>query len=707
MTGRLGIVGKLMIVSVVLLTIPLLTLRYLHEMHDFVLKGQQSALQLAAQAVATVLHGREDLFAESGGLPFSPFEDQSCSPLPLAAPVRIDGNGRDWVRDPEHTCHYQRDQRALSAWDNTGDSIAFDLTLAQRDQQLYALFEVYDDSVRFRHPRHRNLDGSDHIRITIPGADGKDRRYVVTAGEPGPISAYEVGESWRYALGDGLPVRNMQGVVAQTQDGYTLEMRVPLEMLPQKKIGFAVADVDGEAGELESVVGVFPGVFAKGASSQIHLVLLESPEIDRILRALELPGARISVIDKRRRVRSVLGTVPDAQTDPHRWRLIDAALEGGAGASESGKRTTAASSPIRVGDRVVGAVLIEQANDQILALPRLALLRERNAMIIACVVIAGVFWLFASRLAWRIHRLSEEAGHAIDPDGRVKSTALDADCRAGDELGDLSRAVSGLLARLARYTTFLERVPATLRHELSNPLNSVSMSLQNLVCERPDVGESNYLKSAERGVARIGEIVESLTEAASLEEALRHDELELIDLAAVVRGYVENFAAGCPQRRFALHGADEVIEVLASGFRIEQLLDKLVDNAVASSPNSSEIALSLSQAEGGVLLRVGNQGAPIREEVRERMFESMFSGREGGSGGGIHMGLGLYVVRGIVESLGGRVGVEEQGEPGGVVFWVELPVAELGGAVPQWGPRSPSVSMTTGMTSGNSPARWV
>ncbi|MBW2387210.1 MAG: hypothetical protein JRG89_02130 [Deltaproteobacteria bacterium] len=672
MTRRLGIVGKLMIVSVVLLTIPLLTLRYLHEMHDFVLKGQQAALQLAAQAVATVLHGREDLFAESGGLPFSPFDDQSCSPLPLEAPVRIDGNGRDWVRDPEHTCRYQR---ALSAWDNASDSVAFDLTLGQRDQQLYALFRVYDDSVRFRHPRHRNLDGSDHIRITIPGAGGEDRRYVVVAGEPGPVSAYEVGESWRYALGDGLPVRGMQGVLQEGQDGYTLEMRVPLEMLPRKKIGFAVADIDSDAGELKSVIGVFPGVSARGASSQIHLVLLESPEIDRILRALELPGARISVIDERRRVRSELGAVSQARNDPHRGRLIDAALRRGVGASESGESTTAASSPIHLGERVVGAVLIEQANDQILALPRLALLRERNAIIMACVVIAAIFWLFAWRLAWRIHRLSDQAGHAIDPSGRVKSTVLDADAGAGDELGDLSRAVSGLLARLARYTSFLERVPATLRHELSNPLNSLSMSLQNLVSERPEVGESKYLKSAERGVARIGEIVESLTEAASLEEALRHDELEPIDLAAVVRGYVENFASGCPQRRFAVRGASEAIPVFASGFRIEQLLDKLIDNAVASSPENSEITLSLTQVQDGIRLRIGNEGPPIAEEIREQLFESMFSTRQASPNGKTHMGLGLYVVRAIVESLGGRAEVENPTDRSGPVFAIELPVA--------------------------------
>jgi len=356
--------------------------------------------------------------------------------------------------------------------------------------------------------------------------------------------------------------------------------------------------------------------------------------------------------------------------------LIDAALRRGVGVSESGESTTAASSPIHVGERVVGAVLIEQANDQILALPRLALLRERNAIIVACVVIAAIFWLFAWRLAWRIHRLSDQAGHAIDPSGRVNSSVLDADSGAGDELGDLSRAVSGLLARLARYTSFLERVPATLRHELSNPLNSLSMSLQNLVSERPQVGESKYLKSAERGVARIGEIVESLTEAASLEEALRHDELEPIDLAAVVRGYVENFASGCPQRRFSVRGACEAVPIFASGFRIEQLLDKLIDNAVASSPENSEITLSLTEVRDGIRLRIGNEGPLIAEEIREQLFESMFSTRKASPNGQTHMGLGLYVVRAIVESLGGRAEVENPTDRSGPVFAIELPAAD-------------------------------
>ena len=656
-----------MFVSVVLLAIPFLTFRYLQEMHDFVLDGQRNALQLAAQAVATVLHGREDLFSDADGLPFSPWEDQKCSPLPLEAPVQLDGNGRDWSRDPEHTCRYQR---AQSRWDDAGGSIAFELTLGQRDGYLYALFQVYDDVVRFRHPRHRNLDGSDLIRITIPSAAGDDRRYVITAEEPGDLTAYEVSESWRYALRDGLPILRIRGSWQESSDGYTVEMRIPLEMVPGKQIGFAIADVDA-AGSAPSLIGVFP----PGASGRIHLVLLESPETLRILRGLELRGAKISVIDEHRRVRSEVGAVPDAAADPHRERLIDVALERGVGASESGEVTTAASSPIRVAGRVVGAVLIEQANDRILALPRQALERERNAILVACVAIAAILWGFAWRLAWRVRRLRDEAGAAIDSDGRTKSVEIRAGRRAGDEIGDLSRTISGLLGRLARYTSFLERFPSTLRHELSNPLNSLCTSLENLAAERPEVAQSKYLRSAERGAARINEIVAGLTEAASLEEALRHDELEPIDLAALVLDYVENFASSCPRRRFTVRGTYARIPILASGFRVEQLLDKLVDNAVAFSPENSEITLDLTRTGGWVRLQICNEGPLIPDDIRERLFDPMFSTREARCNGQPHLGIGLYVVRLIAERLGGKVQAGTRADGRGPEFTVELPTA--------------------------------
>ena len=103
LSRRPGIVSKLMLVSVVLTAIPWLALRYFDEVAVFVLEGQRSALQLAAQAVSTVLHDREDLFGVDAAVPI-PLGD--CSPLPLAAPVQLDGNSRDWSDLSERTCHF-------------------------------------------------------------------------------------------------------------------------------------------------------------------------------------------------------------------------------------------------------------------------------------------------------------------------------------------------------------------------------------------------------------------------------------------------------------------------------------------------------------------------------------------------------------------------------------------------------------------------
>ena len=139
---------------------------------------------------------------------------------------------------------------------------------------------------------------------------------------------------------------------------------------------------------------------------------------------------------------------------------------------------------------------------------------------------------------------------------------------------------------------------------------------------------------------------------------------------------MENFAASCPQRRFRVRGAHDPLSILASEFRIEQLLDKLVDNAVAFNPVGSEIAFDLMRTGSWVQIQVGNQGPLIPDELRERVFESMFSSRETCRSGQPHLGLGLTIVRLITERLGGKVRAGNRSDGTGPCFTIELPIAE-------------------------------
>ncbi|CAN0534742.1 unnamed protein product, partial [Scytosiphon promiscuus] len=172
---------------------------------------------------------------------------------------------------------------------------------------------------------------------------------------------------------------------------------------------------------------------------------------------------------------------------------------------------------------------------------------QRNALeeviivsVLSLLVILATLIVFAGRLAWRIRNLRREASAAIDSYGRLRTAELQNEMSAGDEIGDLARSVSSMLSRLHRHNTFLESMPRTLRHEINNPLNTMSTSLQNLEQEFPELAENKYLDSAKRGVIRIGSIVQNLADAANLEDSLESEEMEPVDINQLLESYVAN-----------------------------------------------------------------------------------------------------------------------------------------------------------------------
>jgi signal transduction histidine kinase len=282
--------------------------------------------------------------------------------------------------------------------------------------------------------------------------------------------------------------------------------------------------------------------------------------------------------------------------------------------------------------------------------------------------------LFAGRLAWRIRNLRREASAAIDPYGRLRTSELQNEMEAGDEIGDLARSVSSMLSRLHRHHTFLESMPRTLRHEINNPLNTLSTSLQNLAEEYEGIEESKYLASAQRGVHRIGSIVQNLADAANLEESLEAEELELIDIDQLLQNYVANCNVVHKGCSFTYRGPGHPAIARVSDFRIEQLLDKIVDNAVDFHRADSTIRVQLDCFRDQLQLTVANRGPVLPDAVEKSVFDSMVSHR--GQHNRLHFGLGLYVVRIIAEYHGGFVRAINLADGSGVAVMVQLPLAE-------------------------------
>lgn len=281
-----------------------------------------------------------------------------------------------------------------------------------------------------------------------------------------------------------------------------------------------------------------------------------------------------------------------------------------------------------------------------------------------------VLLLFSARLTWRITRLGSDTDKASDEWGRMRQSADIRGTHAGDEIGDLSRNIEQLLARLNRYQQFLSAIPRTLRHEINNPLNTAATSLEHLQTQG---GDKVYVDSAQRGLQRISAIVDSLAEAASLEDALTSDEILPINLSALLTTYINHQQRRCPLN-IELSTPEDEVWIQGSDIHIEQLLDKLLDNAIDFATPDTSIEISLTTMKNHCFIAVKNYGPTIAESELPELFQLFHSRRNPRhpNKGAQHLGLGLYIARLICERHGGDLRVENLSTEGAIIFTATL-----------------------------------
>ncbi len=700
---RLG--TKLMLWGLVLLIVPYISYRQLIGMERLLIQGQSQAQLLTAEGISTLFNGREDLFND---LPVRIEDYESLYARPLPNPVRIDGKLSDWGQVADKSLLF-----GIGAEGELADA-GFSLVLGERAGQLYAFLSIRDDTIVYRKPEYLRLDTADSVRLNYIRDDGEDGRIVITFPAPGVTTAYVVGPEWKFAV-TGTPANQVQGQMEVTPDGLAVEFRIPLEMLGSRRFfGLSYVDVDDpEVRNIRTITQTLP----RAGKTSFNLVVLRSPEVLNIIQGLGYSGARILVIDAQNRVRAETGTFTmsdDRQPDPdwsytaqrwfdvirpaiHRlvmwqsWNDLEMAVDSESVANKV-IESSLAGNPIalrrRVGDQeiimaahpivsrdtILGGVVVEQNIADILAFQRVALEQVIVLSVISLLVVFIVLVVFAGRLAWRIRQLRREASAAIDPRGRLRTDILRSEMNAGDEIGDLARTVSGMLSKLQQHNQFLENMPRTLRHEINNPLNTLSTSLQNLADENPAVRSSKYLDSAKRGVMRIGAIVQNLADAANLEESLEAEELEIVDVEQLVESYVANCRLNHKDCEFAFRGSGHPVYARVADYRIEQLLDKIIDNAIDFHRPNSPIKVQLDAQKDVLRITVANRGPTLARAAEQTLFDSMVSHRGAEARNRLHFGLGLYVVRVIAEHHGGSVRGMNLPDGSGVIVIVQLPL---------------------------------
>lgn len=290
---------------------------------------------------------------------------------------------------------------------------------------------------------------------------------------------------------------------------------------------------------------------------------------------------------------------------------------------------------------------------------------------ISLVIVAIIVFLagYATRLSRRIGRLQRELAIQLSHGGTVQFT----DAGRPDEIGALATDMQRLLGELSRYNRFLVRIPRTLRHELANPMSTVQSSIELLADESDPKEQARLRAAAGRGIEKLNSTLSQITEAANLEDALASDTIYPIDLKALLQDYLQSCRDAFGEYRWALRVPAQPMPVRGNELRVEQMLDKLIDNARSYTPAGGTIQIELIDQVFSADLCVYNQGPPLAEDDEVAAF-GLFSGTRNSSDGS-HLGLGLFVVGQIAKAMSGRCQIRNA--PGGVrVSVLDLPVVQ-------------------------------
>ncbi|HLL09570.1 MAG TPA: ATP-binding protein [Rubrivivax sp.] len=221
---------------------------------------------------------------------------------------------------------------------------------------------------------------------------------------------------------------------------------------------------------------------------------------------------------------------------------------------------------------------------------------------------------------------------------------------------------------------------AMLAHELRNPLAPIRNAAELL--RRAGSAEPRVVRAGEiigRQVSHMSSLLDDLLDVSRITRGLVTLDKEVVELSEVVAAAVEQVRPLIESRRHALLlDLDErPAPVLASRLRMTQVMANLLDNAAKYSPPGGTVRVELRVLDGQVRVAVIDGGIGISEALLPHVFEPFTQAERGSARSEGGLGLGLAVVKGLVELQGGRVHAQSGGLGKGSRFAIELPLAGL------------------------------
>ena len=312
---------------------------------------------------------------------------------------------------------------------------------------------------------------------------------------------------------------------------------------------------------------------------------------------------------------------------------------------------------VLIDDENVGYILISQnANDVKTAINERKTFVIRTAILIAVVIF--IFSLVLNRyflkpiknLVNYTENIKEKSKKKIDIKSLIKRN---------DELGTLSLSLDEMTNELQKRVNTAENFSTDLVHEIRNPLASLKSASELLEVTNSNPEKEKLTKILTHDVERIERLITDYSQMLKDEVAITRESMKILDLKKIADSVVDDFNAIYNTKRginidLQFKNSGEKFNVKGIENRIEQVLANLLENSISFSKDNQNIVVKLSQKKDGkISLSVIDEGIGFKEKNTDKIFKRFYSNRPDKFGE--HSGLGLNIVKNLVDLHGGQV----------------------------------------------------
>ncbi|MDC1092575.1 HAMP domain-containing sensor histidine kinase [Pelagibacteraceae bacterium] len=333
-------------------------------------------------------------------------------------------------------------------------------------------------------------------------------------------------------------------------------------------------------------------------------------------------------------------------------------------------------SKVIINNKDIGFIVVsEQANDIVIAV------KERKAFIvrtmIAVAIVILIFSLFLNKYILKPIGLLVKFSDAIKKKSNQNIDITKVFVR-DDEIGKLTVSIDEMTKDLQQRTNRAETFSNDLAHEIRNPLASLKSASELLDKTTEKNDSEKLLKIINHDVERIERLITDYSQMLKDEASLSREKMSKINLIDIINSVVEDFKQDLinQNKKIKIKITDKISTksgyyIFGIGNRLEQVIANLLDNSISFSQNNQQIEISLEDTSNNILMTIKDEGPGFSETSTQKIFKRFYSNRP--KSFGKHSGLGLNIVKNIVELHKGTIAASNRLNTNGAQVEVLLP----------------------------------